>query len=194
MPFFTPEAPYIPEQGSIGGTIYAELNTGGVGLNVSSYLQYSGNTDGFDMPAEYEFNELQAEVFGTNISVSCQNATASYTEVGTRVDIGFVTVMAVSKPNGPNITVFNNLQGGLIDTSLVIGSAVMVESDTGEPIHSLVIPDLVCRLPLSWNAPTTAKNIWQTYQLPLLSRPYGLKLKLCQVLLSALKSSRDWQI
>ena len=141
VPFSTPEAPYIPEQGSIGDTVYAVLNTGGVGLNVSSYLQYSGITDGFDMPAEYEFNKLQAEVFGTNISVSCQNATASYTAVGTRVDIGFVTVMAVSKPNGPNITVFNNLQGELIDTSLVIGSAVTIESDTGEPVHSLVIPD-----------------------------------------------------
>ena len=141
VPFSTPEAPFIPEQGSIGDTVYAELNTGGVGLNVSSYLQYSGITDGFDMPAEYEFNKLQAEVFGTNVSVSCQNATASYTAVGTRVDIGFVTVMAVSKPNGPNITVFNNLAGDLIDTALVIGSAVTVESDTGEPIHSLVIPD-----------------------------------------------------
>ena len=141
VPFSTPEVPYIPEQGSIGDTVYAGLNTGGVGLNVSSYLQYSGITDGFDMPAEYEFNKLQAEVFGTNVSVSCQNATASYTTVGTRVDIGFVTVMAVSKPNGPNITLFNNLQGDLIDTSLAIGSAVTIESDTGEPVHSLVIPD-----------------------------------------------------
>ena len=141
MPFSTYYAPYIPEQGSIGDTVYAGLNTGGVGLNVSSYLQYSGITDGFNMPAEYEFNKLQAEVFGTNISVSCQNATASYTAVGTRVDIGFMTVMAVSKPNRPNITVFNNLQGELIDTSLVIGSAVTIESDTGEPVHSLVIPN-----------------------------------------------------
>ena len=141
VPFSSPEVPYIPEQGSIGDTVYAGLNTGGVGLNVSSYLQYSGATDGFDMPAEYEFDKLQAGVFGTNISISCQNATASYTVVGTRVDIGFVTVMAVGKPNGPNITVFNNLQGELIDTSLVIGSAVTVESDTSEPVHSLVIPD-----------------------------------------------------
>ena len=145
VPFSTPEAPYISEQGSIGDTVYAALNTGGVGLNISSYLQYSGVTDGFDMPAEYEFNKLQAKVFGTNISVSCQNATASYTAVGTRVDIGFVTVMAISKPNGPNITVFNNLQGDLIDTSLVVGSAVTIERETGEPIHSLVIPDFGLR-------------------------------------------------
>lgn len=149
VPFSTLEAPYIPEQGSIGDTVYAVLNTGGVGLNVSSYLQYSGLTDGFDMPAEYEFNKLQAQVFGTNISVSCQNTTAGYTTVGTSVDIGSVTVMAVSKPNGPNITVFNNLQGELIDTSLVIGSAVTIESDSGEPVHSLVIRILVYRLPLS---------------------------------------------
>ena len=93
------------------------------------------------MPAEYVFDELQAGVFGTNVSVSCQNATASYTTVGTRVNIGFVTVMAVSKPNGPNITLFNNLQGDLIITSLAIGSAVTVRSDTGEPVHTLVIPD-----------------------------------------------------
>ena len=141
VPFNTPEVPYIPEQGSIGDTVYAGLNTGGVGLNVSSYLQYSGVTDGFEMPAEYGFDKLQAGVFGTNVSVSCQNATASYTTVGTRVNIGFVTVMAVGKPNGPNITVFNNLQGDLIITSLVIGSAVTVNSDTGEPVHTLVIPD-----------------------------------------------------
>ena len=100
VPVSTPEVPYIPEQGSIGDTMYAGLNTGGVGLNVSSYLQYSGVTDGFDMPVEYEFNKLQAGVFGTNISLSCQNATASYTAVGTRVDIGFVTVMAVASPMG----------------------------------------------------------------------------------------------
>ena len=141
VPFSSPEVPYIPEQGSIGDTVYAGLNTGGVGLNVSSYLQYSGDTDGFDMPGDYEFDKLKAGVFGTNISVSCQNATASYTAVGTRVDIGFVTVMAVSKPNGPNITLFNNLQGDLIDTSLAIGSAVTIESDTGDPVHTLVIPD-----------------------------------------------------
>ena len=141
VPFNTPEVPYIPEQGSIGDTVYAGLNTGGVGLNVSSYLQYSGVTDGFEMPAEYVFDKLQAGVFGTNVSVSCQNATASYTTVGTRVNIGFVTVMAVSKPNGPNITLFNNLQGDLIITSLAIGSAVTVRSDTGEPVHTLVIPD-----------------------------------------------------
>ena len=72
VPFSTPEIPYIPEQGSIGDTVYAGLNTGGVGLNVSSYLQYSGVTDGFDMPAEYGFDKLQARVFGTNISLSCQ--------------------------------------------------------------------------------------------------------------------------
>lgn len=141
VPFSSPEVPYIPEQGSIGDTVYAGLNTGGVGLNVSSYLQYSGDTDGFDMPGDYEFDKLKAGVFGTNVSVSCQNATASYTAVGTRVNIGFVTVMAVSKPNGPNITLFNNLQGDLIDTSLAIGSAVTIESDTGDPVHTLVIPD-----------------------------------------------------
>ena len=134
---------YIPAQGSIGDNIYAGLNTGGVGLNVSSYLQYSGVTDGFNMPAEYEFNKLQAGVFGTNISLSCQDATASYTAVTIEADIGFVKVMAVSKPNGRNITVFNSLQGDLISNSLVIGSAVTIESGTGEPIHSLVIPDFV---------------------------------------------------
>ena len=142
-PFSAPYTTYIPEQGSIGDNIYAGLNTGGVGLNVSSYLQYSGVTDGFNMPAEYEFNKLQAGVFGTNISLSCQDATASYTAFTTEADIGFVKVMAVSKPNGRNITVFNSLQGDRISNSLVIGSAVTIDSDTGEPIHSLVIPDFV---------------------------------------------------
>ena len=141
---FNPYIPYIPEQGSIGDTIYAGLNTGGVGLNVSSYLQYSGVTDGFDMPAEYGFNYLQAGVFGTNISLSCQNASASYTTVEIEVDMAFLIVMAVGKPNGPNITVIENPDDRSLG-SLVIGSAVTIESDTGEPVHSLIIPDFLSR-------------------------------------------------
>lgn len=66
-PFFT----YLPEQGLIGDTIYQNLSTGGVGLNMSSYLQYSGGTNGFDMPVWFQFNKLDATVFGTSVEVTC---------------------------------------------------------------------------------------------------------------------------
>ncbi|KAH0536985.1 hypothetical protein FGG08_006187 [Glutinoglossum americanum] len=129
--------PYLPEQGPLGDTIYGELNTGGVGLNASSYLQYSGVPDGFKMPARFEFNKLYASVFGTHVSVSCQNVTSKYTTVDIEADIGGVRLLAVGKPGGPNITLFRDLR--VYSPSLVIGSAVTVDSDNSEPTQTLAI-------------------------------------------------------
>jgi hypothetical protein len=111
--------PYLPEQGPLGHTIYGKLNTGGIGLNMSSYLQYSESPHGFSMPRKFEFNELRASVFSTHVSVSCQS---------TDVDIGHVRVMAVGKPDGSNITLFNGLQSYKYhQTLLIIGTAVTVD-------------------------------------------------------------------
>ena len=132
---------YIPEQGPLGDTIYATLNTGGVGLNVSSYLQYSGQTNGFSMPSKYEFNNLHASVFGTHVNVSCDNVTSDYSVV--HEDVERVSILWVGKPDGPNLTLFNNLEGSGIVTSLAIGSYVSVDSVTGEPLHTLAISDFI---------------------------------------------------
>ena len=70
---------YLPEQGPLGDNIYETLYTGGVGLNVSSYLQYSGISEGFAMPARFEFNKLRASIFGTHVNVSCRNVTSDFT-------------------------------------------------------------------------------------------------------------------
>ena len=132
---------YIPEQGPLGDTIYGSLNTGGVGLNVSSYLQYSGLTTGFNLPAKYEFNKLTASVYGTHVNVSCQNVTLDYSVVNQNVD--FVTILWVGKPNGPNLTLYNDLEGDKISTTLVIGSHVAIDNMTGDPLHTIVIPDFI---------------------------------------------------
>lgn len=133
--------PYVPEQGSLGDTIYGELNTRGIGLNTSSYLQYSGMPDGFNMPGRYEFNKLQGSVFGTHVTVSCQNASSQYTESETEVTgLRDVHVKTISKPGGPNITAVSNLVGVSGFSSLVIASAVTVDRQTGEPVHTIVVP------------------------------------------------------
>ncbi|KAI4286108.1 MAG: hypothetical protein L6R38_000163 [Xanthoria sp. 2 TBL-2021] len=88
------------------------------------------------MPAHFEFNELNAIVYATQVNLSCQNATSDYT-------ISYVDfeVIHVSKPNGPNITLFGNLGGKSYSTTLTIGSAITIDRETGNPIHTLVIPE-----------------------------------------------------
>jgi hypothetical protein len=52
------------------------LRTSGIGLNLSSYLDYIGSPPriGFDVPATYTFNSLYGDVFGTHIDVTCTDA------------------------------------------------------------------------------------------------------------------------
>ncbi|KAL8925834.1 MAG: hypothetical protein Q9208_003331 [Pyrenodesmia sp. 3 TL-2023] len=132
---------YLPEQGPLGDTTYAVLNTGGVGLNVSSYLQYSGYTEGFNIPAQFEFNELSAIAYGTQVNASCQDTTSEYTVSAREVEQ--VTLIYAGKPGGPNITLLGDLDGYKILTTLAIGSAVTIDPDTGYPIHTLVIPEFI---------------------------------------------------
>ncbi|KAL8852638.1 MAG: hypothetical protein Q9221_002518 [Calogaya cf. arnoldii] len=136
-----PYTTYLPKTGPLGDTIYRRLNTRGVGLNVSSYLQYSGITDGFNIPARFEFNELNAIVYATQVNLSCQNATSEYTI--SSVDIGELTLIYVSKPNGPNITLVRNLEANFFLTTLAIGSAITIDLETDNPIHALVIPEFI---------------------------------------------------
>ncbi|KAI4171732.1 MAG: hypothetical protein LQ348_006881 [Seirophora lacunosa] len=138
---YDPYISYLPEQGPLGDTTYRVLNTGGVGLNASSYLQYSGIPSGFSMPAAFEFNELQATVYGTHVNVSCQDVTSAYTISSN--DIEQITLVFASKPDSPNITLFGNLDGYSILTTLAIGSAVTLNPDTAEPVHTLVIPEFI---------------------------------------------------
>lgn len=133
--------PYLPEQGQLVDTLYPAVNTGGVGLNMSSYLQYSGTPDGFDMPAKYEFSKLQASVFGTHVNVSCNNVTSEYTvTLVANVDAPGVDVVMVGKPAGPNFT-FLNIIGD--SPHLPIGSAVTVDSKTGVPTHTIAVPSFL---------------------------------------------------
>lgn len=161
---YDPYISYLPEQGPLGDTTYRVLNTGGVGLNASSYLQYSGIPSGFSMPAAFEFNELQATVYGTHVNVSCQDVTSAYTISSN--DIEQITLVFASKPDSPNITLFGNLDGYSILTTLAIGSAVTLNPDTAEPVHTLVIPEFITESALSSNAATAAGSTWLTSPSP----------------------------
>ncbi|KAL8645797.1 MAG: hypothetical protein Q9210_006509 [Variospora velana] len=138
---FDPYVAYLPEQGPLGDTTYNSLNTGGVGLNASSYLQYSGIPSDFSMPAAFEFNRLQATVYGTHVDVSCQDVTFAYTITSNEIEQ--MTLVFASKPNGPNITTFGNLDPDSILTTLAIGSAVILDPETQDPVHTLVIPEFI---------------------------------------------------
>ncbi|KAI4179405.1 MAG: hypothetical protein LQ346_007201 [Caloplaca aetnensis] len=93
------------------------------------------------MPAQFEFNELSALVYGTQVNVSCQDTTSEYTISSS--DVERVTLIYAGKADGPNITLLGDLDGYKILTTLAIGSAVTVSAETGEPIHTLVIPEYI---------------------------------------------------
>jgi hypothetical protein len=95
---------FLPEQGQIGDKLYETLYTGGIGLNVSSYLQYSGITEEFNVPAEYSFNKFEAIVFGTHVDVTCTNVTSEYSieTAQAKVTEDFVRVTVAGKPGGPS--------------------------------------------------------------------------------------------
>lgn len=131
-----PYIPFLPEQGPVGDTLYKTLNTGGVGLNMSSYLQYSGRPTHFNMPARFEFNKLRAIVYGTYVNVSCQNVTSEYSVSEADIDVPGLDVFVVGKPGVSNLTFFSD--SGL-NSYLAIGSAVTVNGN-GVPIHTLAIP------------------------------------------------------
>ena len=139
-----PNMIYMPEQGSLGDTMYGTLNTGGVGLNASSYLQFSGLADGFNMPSKYTFNMLSGTIYGTNVEVTCKNVTADYSNTQTlaRENNGGqsqIETLSVARPSGPNFTFYNSLGFVPQPRSLVITSTVTIEQASDLPIHSLAI-------------------------------------------------------
>ncbi|KAK9483047.1 hypothetical protein V1527DRAFT_454497 [Lipomyces starkeyi] len=134
------KALWAPESGYIGDTIYPGLNTSGIGLNTTSYTQFSGLPSGFNLPATYTFNRLDAVVFGTKINVSCRNATSSYrVNVYHSLDIlANVNIYTVTKPDFPNTSIVQDIQS---DFPLLIRS--VVTETNAEPLHTLIIPQWI---------------------------------------------------
>jgi hypothetical protein len=119
----------------------SHLYTSGIGLNMTSYLQWSGPPSGYKLPTNYTFNRLDAVVFGTNASVHCSNATDRYNSYspGRALSDGgdtanYADLFYVWKPNFPNITV---IQDTSYPDALVISSVVTEEN--GEPLHTLIL-------------------------------------------------------
>ncbi|KAH8121303.1 hypothetical protein LI328DRAFT_172006 [Trichoderma asperelloides] len=77
---------WISPSGAIGDTSYSSLNTGGIGLNMTSYFDFSGYPSRFHMPSAYTFNDLSGVVYGTHVNVVCVNSTANYDLDYSRLD------------------------------------------------------------------------------------------------------------
>jgi hypothetical protein len=134
--YMMPEIASLSEQGLIGSNVYETLYTGGIGLNVSSYLQYTGTTKGFSMPAEYSFNKLEATVFGTHVDVTCMNITSEYSinthysRPTSEIAIDVIEVTMAEKTGGPNFTLSHLVRD---DLSLEIESSVVIDRSTSKP-------------------------------------------------------------
>lgn len=50
--------------GQIGNSTYEDLDTGGIGVNVNSYLRFSGDGDFFNPPTNYTFSRLTGVCLG----------------------------------------------------------------------------------------------------------------------------------
>ena len=161
----------VPEAGLIGDTLYSGLNTGGVGLNTSSYMQYIGLPVGFNMPSRYEFSSLSGTVYGTHVNVSCRNITSEYTfesfqrtmycrDVTSKcatddskalVPLESTQLLRIddfeggksSRPAGPNFTIIRRRASGA--PPLSIASTIRVDPATQIPTHFLAVPDDILR-------------------------------------------------
>jgi hypothetical protein len=129
-----------PEQGQVGSNIYETLYTGGIGLNVSSYLQYTGMTEGFSMPANFSFNKLEAIVYGTHVNVTCMDVTSEYSLNTDRMKIeaieGRLEVMTARKSGGPNFT-FSHLS--IDEPRLEIEPSVVIDRNNSRPTLFLAV-------------------------------------------------------
>ncbi|KAF4555484.1 Hypothetical protein D9617_2g054450 [Elsinoe fawcettii] len=144
---FTPNTPYLPEAGMLGDTMYGSLNTEGVGLNTSSYLQYFTDPDGFDVPARFEFTGLSGVVFGTHINVTCTNVSADYTwseDTLNEYRNADLRVITLSKPGGLNLTMYRppEWSRGQFEY-LAMASFVNASSTTSDPIHTLAMSGIL---------------------------------------------------
>ncbi|GIJ92619.1 hypothetical protein Asppvi_001897 [Aspergillus pseudoviridinutans] len=127
-----------PVSGTLGSTTYPGLNTSGIGLNVTSYTQYSGPSSGFNLPTSYTFERLDAAVFGTIVEVTCVNATVSYS----------VSTTKYGDPQNPVVVMYNFAKNTVVNTTVLlnrdyalpfsIGSVVTEQN--GEPLHTFLFP------------------------------------------------------
>lgn len=136
----SPSYIHLPEQSQIGSNTYETLYTGGIGLNVSSYLQYTGMTEGFSMSADFSFNRLEAIVYGTHVDVTCTNVTSEYSvetdDIRVEAIKDWLYITVAKKPGGPNFT-FSYLSNE--NSGLEIESLVVVDRSTSEPTLFLAV-------------------------------------------------------
>lgn len=128
---------WLPESGTLGDTLYPSLRTGGIGLNTSSYVDYSGYPrSGFNVPATYTFNELHGTVFGTHIDVKCTEAAHHSKSTTAEPEWGGDSTWyyQIDTQKGVHFSLF-----GELDT-LIIASALL--NVTGSPILTIAITDM----------------------------------------------------
>ncbi|KAJ5092836.1 hypothetical protein N7456_008697 [Penicillium angulare] len=126
---------WLPELGQIGDTLYPSLNTQGIGLNISSYLDYTGHPrEGFQVPDVYTFNKMYGNVFGTQIEVKCTDAehtlktSLATTNLNTTDSFSYL----INTQKGAEFTFIADLH------ILKIGAALV--SDNNEPVLTIAIP------------------------------------------------------
>jgi uncharacterized membrane protein YgdD (TMEM256/DUF423 family) len=86
--------------GQIGNSTYEDLDTGGIGVNVNSYLRFSGNGDFFNPPTNYTFNRLTGVAWGINTTVQCA-PTNAFTVTPLSVAFGHGNIVRVFNVSGP---------------------------------------------------------------------------------------------
>lgn len=128
---------WISESGAVGDTTYGTLNTEGIGLNTTSYVEFSGLPSGFNMPSAYTFNWLNGDVFGTHIDVECVNATGLYT-VNYTSPIDGVSVYLIRNEKGFRLNLVQDTSGL---NHLMIGSAIT--NSSGSPLLTIVVPNWI---------------------------------------------------
>jgi hypothetical protein len=127
---------WLPESGTLGDTLYPSLRIGGIGLNTSSYIDYSGYPrNGFNVPATYTFNELHGTVFGTHVDVKCTEAAHTFKYTTTKPEGRGDTTWyyQIDTQKGAHFSLF-----GELDTLMIAPALLNV---TGSPILTIVMPD-----------------------------------------------------
>ncbi|KAH8819157.1 hypothetical protein F5884DRAFT_759683 [Xylogone sp. PMI_703] len=129
---------WVPSSGTIGDTSYPGLNTGGIGINLTSYFAFSGFPTRFFLPSAYTFNHLDGHVFGTHVNVTCTDATANYAINFTRHAEDDVSVYKISNEDSVDFQV-------VVDTTthnwLLIGAFLPRESES-DPVLTIVVPSI----------------------------------------------------
>lgn len=140
---------FLFDSGAIGSTTFPGLNTSGIGLNVSSYIQYSGPGSGYSIPTSFTFERLDAVVFGTVINASCVNATSTYNITTSKYGDGGSprTMIEYTFTKGKGVS-----QSVLTDNGYSqpfnIGSYID-SSDNEPPTHAFFFPGESYRQPLA---------------------------------------------